>query len=523
MKKSHEWLEGILNDPKFRERVQAVVTSADTYLASQLARNLMQLRNEQRTNAYKQIFAARTKVSEDLLALQNSLSALIHYSAVAGEDANVFINLQRSVVTVTQKLSVFGEEDVDGDGMRDSQAQAPGTPADPAAAGNPERNLPSLDMDVDRAPIAPDNQPEPKTVLPADQVQQDPDDVTDENATTPSADGQEVAAPNEAAPADEAGNAEEDAPRDAVAPAAPAAPAPGAQPEQEGFDTGDDEGEAPAEEGAAPADGENPAPEEEEDEDSDTKAPEEQEVVDDKDKLHQEFGRLAQKGKKGKKGLFESLTDPALDAKPGEAAASVAEAKQTVKEKNFRFVYRGIRGGCVSAMITNKVYYFQPTPKLYGGDVNKLDVALRKHLETHPGYANALTILNQLRTSGKLRIIRRVQLSKQQLRKILHAPEQNAHAQLGSIKFDEGTAWRYRGVGLQKISNQEAAIWFEVGDTEYAVLPNKKVYGDKDIEDVNGGIQQKLKTLSYTDGLKYLVRLVHTKHLTPIYQGKIVA
>ena len=155
--------------------------------------------------------------------------------------------------------------------------------------------------------------------------------------------------------------------------------------------------------------------------------------------------------------------------------------------------------------------------------MNKLDVALRKHLETHPGYANALTILNQLRTSGKLRIIRRVQLSKQQLRKILHAPEQNAHAQLGSIKFDEGTAWRYRGVGLQKISNQEAAIWFEVGDTEYAVLPNKKVYGDKDIEDVNGGIQQKLKTLSYTDGLKYLVRLVHTKHLTPIYQGKIVA
>jgi len=240
--------------------------------------------------------------------------------------------------------------------------------------------------------------------------------------------------------------------------------------------------------------------------------------------LHQEFGRLAQKGKKPKKGLFESLTDPALDEKPaeGEAAASVVEAK-IKKENNFRFVYRGIRSNSVSAVITNKVYYFAPTAKLYGGDVQKLDVALRKHLESHPGYSNALQVLNQLRTAGKLRIVRRVSLSKQQLRKLLHAPEQSTHAQLGAIKFDEGTAWRYRGLGLQKISNQEEAIWFEVGDTEYAVLPNKKVFGDKDIDSVNGSIQQKLKTLSYTDGLKYLVRLVHIKQLVPIYQGKIVA
>ena len=505
MKQSHEWLEGILNDPNFRARVDTVVVAADTYLATQLARNLMQLRNQQRTNAYKQIFAARTKVSEDLLALQNSLSALIHYSAVAGEDANVFIALQRSVVTVTQKLSIFGEEDADGDGMRDSQAKAPGTPADPAAAGNPEKNLPSLDMEIDRAPIAPDNQPEPKEVLPANKVQQDPDDVTDEDAVPPAgpaADGQEEDAPEPGAAEPNKG-------------AAPEKPAP------EGFDTEVDEG---APEGDAPA---GDAPEDEEDEDSDAKAPEQEEVVEDKDKLHQEFGRLAQKGKKAKKGLFESLTDPDLDKKEpaeGEAAASVAEAKQDVKkEKNFRFVYRGIRGNCVSALITNKVYYFQPTEKLYKGDVNKVDVALRKHLETHPGYTNALATLNQLRTAGKLKIIRRVSLSKQQLRKILHAPEQNAHTQLGTIKFDEGTAWRYRGVGLQKISNQEAALWLEVGDTEYAVLPNKKVFGNKDIEDVNGSIQQKLKLLSYTDGLKYLVRLVHNKQLQVIYQGKIVA
>jgi hypothetical protein len=372
-------------------------------------------------------------------------------------------------------------------------------------------------MEIDRAPIAPDNQPEPTEVLPANKVQQDPDDVTDEDAVIPaarpSADGQNVVAP--------VPNPKEDNEKPAAK-----------KPEPEGFDTSEDEGEE-APEGAAPADdaGDGAAPEGEEgaedDEDSDTKAPEQEEVVEDKDKLHQEFGRLAQKGKKSKKGLFESLTDPDLDKKEpaeGEAAASVAEAKQDVKkEKNFRFVYRGIRGNCVSALITNKVYYFQPTEKLYKGDVNKVDVALRKHLETHPGYTNALATLNQLRTAGKLKIIRRVSLSKQQLRKILHAPEQNAHTQLGTIKFDEGTAWRYRGVGLQKISNQEAALWLEVGDTEYAVLPNKKVFGNKDIEDVNGSIQQKLKLLSYTDGLKYLVRLVHNKQLQVIYQGKIVA
>lgn len=527
---SHEWIESVLNNPEFRAKYESAVTAADTYMASQLAQNLMQLRNQQRSNAYKKIFEARAKVADDLLSLQTSLSELIHYSAVAGEDTKIFVSLQHNVVTVTQKLSMFGEDDANGDGMRDNQAQAPGTPmpADPSQPqqpGAPVENAPSLDLDIDTAPMAPDNQPEPEAnqVLPADKVQQDPDDVTDENAEVPGAkkpaptpspahEGDNIDGPSELP---DAPPAEEDAPGKDGAPA-----------DEGGFDTsedegGEDEGEAPADEKeAAPA--EEPEGEAAPDAESDESAPDEEESSEDQNELHKEFGKVAKKAKAGgKKGLFESLTDEGGQA----AAASVAEGKEGELQKpadNFRFVYRGVRGETISALITNKVYYFKPTPELCGGDVNTLNVAMCRFLENRPGYAAAMQKLNALRASGKLKVVKRVRLSKAQLRAMLHAPEQNK-GQLGAVPMDEGTSWRYRGVGMQKISNQDVCLWLEVGDKEYGLVPNKKVWGDKSIEEVDGPLQGKLKKLSYTEGLKFMLGLVHTKKLSVIFQGKVSA
>lgn len=523
---SHEWIESVLNNPEFRAKYEQTITAADTFMASQLAQSLMQLRNQQRSNAYKKIFEARAKVADDLLSLQTSLSELIHYSAVAGEDTKIFVSLQHNVVTVTQKLSMFGEDDANGDGMRDSQAQAPGTPmpADPSQPqqpGAPVQNAPSIDLDIDTAPMAPDNQPEPEAhqVLPADKVQQDPEDVTDEDAGGP----KPAATPSPAHEGDNIDGPAElpDAPADEGAPAPDAAPA-----DEAGFDTSEDDDqaadkedeEAAQDDGAPKAnpEGGEAAP----DADSDEAAPDEEESSEDQNELHKEFGKVAKKAKAGgKKGLFESLTEEPEQA----AAASVAEGKEgelTKPADNFRFVYRGVRGETISALITNKVYYFKPTPELCGGDVNSLNVAMLRYMEKRPGYASALQKLNTLRATGKLKVVKRVRLSKAQLRAALHAPEQNK-GQLGAVPMDEGTSWRYRGVGLQKISNQDVCLWLEVGDREYGLVPNKKVWGDKTIEEVDGPIQGKLKKLSYTDGLKFMLNLVHTKKLNVIFQGKV--
>ncbi len=490
---THEWIESVLNNPTVRERVLHVLTAADTFAASQLAENLMRLRNQQRQQAYTKIFEARAKVAEDLLALQTSLSSLIHFSAVAGEETRSFVGLMNNVVNVTRKLSVFGEDDANGDGLRDTEAtQVPGQPQAPEPGMKTEQQgvqAPSLDLEVDTAPMAPDNQPEPKPtdVLPPSQIQQDPDDVTDEDAKLPG----QPEAPKKEAPAPVVPTQKSDEAED--------------QPSEDDSAAFDNAEDTDADDGAPEPEGP--------DTESDESAPEDEEQSDDESNLHKEFGKIAKKAKSDKKGLYEST----LGA-PAEASAESDNKKPAV----FRFAYRGVRGDSISTLVANKVYYFKPAPDFCDGDANKLNVLMRRYLEKKPGYTAALQKLNALVKAGKVKATRRVTLSKKQLREITIAPEL-VNGQLGATELNPGTGWRWRGVGLQKLSNQDVCLWLEVGNNEYALVPNPAVFKDKTIEDVDGPIQGNLKKLSYTQGLSFILAMIKTKKLTVLYQGKIQA
>lgn len=500
------WVEGVLNRPEVRAKLEHVVT-ADTFQAQQLAQRLMQLRTSLRENAYNRIFEARAKVSEDLLALQQSLSQLIHFSAVAGEDANMFISLQRSVVSVTQKLSVFGEDDADGDGMRDDQAQAPGQaqPANPATPQAPDKNAPSLSLDVDTAPIAPDNQPQPPASAEPkpEQVQQDPDDIADENANPEPAgnQNQETEEPGQAQQAEPGSDLEKP----------PTAPE-GEEGAQEPAD-GQDDPKDPKDIKLSLNDvGEQPQDEEDPDDGVDGEEPETDE---DQEGLKKEFSDVAKKvqEKNKKQGLFESLVTPGIDGK------AQATAKTDKVKPSFRFAYRGVRGETVSMLVTDRVYYIKPAANYLGGNVDRLNKAITKHMDENPGYNATLQQIRLLISQSKLVVVKRVRLTKQQLRKTLRAPEQKT-GQFGAVVMDPTTAWKFRGVGVQKTTNQATCIYFEVGDTEYGAVPDK-TFKDKDIDDVAGSIFGHLKKVSYTDGFKYLEKLVRNGSLRIIYQDKI--
>ena len=95
--------------------------------------------------------------------------------------------------------------------------------------------------------------------------------------------------------------------------------------------------------------------------------------------------------------------------------------------------------------------------------------------------------------------------------------------QLGAIAPKSSTPWRWRGIGVHALSNQQECVWFEVGSKEYAALPNQKALDAKneDLEGFDARVKENIKKLSYDNGLKFILGLVARKVLNTIYVGEI--
>lgn len=453
-----EWIDSVLS-PEVKAKVEHLV-QANSAVSQPLIKQLQALRAQLRENAYQKIYEARAGVADDLLKLTQSLTQLIHYSNVAGEDTSAYISLMRSVSQVTQKLSFFGEDDADGDGVKDSEE--PGL--DPAS---------DLELDID------ETSPEPK---PEDTIKPE-EDVKDEAPTE-----DENVDPDAVKPEDEA----------------PEEPAPDEETEMTDDESG--EGDADADqEGDLDADFEKAvksAPKHK-------KAPAEEEEPAEDEEPSEEDEDPAKK-----KGFLAKLDDS--EAETAESSTQVLSAA----ENKFRFAYLGIARNKISALVTDTIYEYKPEATLFGGDLKRLDTALRKLLATEAGYSAVLSKLNDLVKAKKLKIVARKEVKGNDLRSSLKSPVDQG--QLGENDVPDGTPWRYRGIGLQNVKNNQVCVWFEVGSKEYAAIPNpKSLKAGEDIDGFDARIQGRLKTMSYNDGLGFIIGLIERGHLKPIFVGPI--
>ena len=477
------WIDSILT-PEAKIAIAHQV-QADAVMAQPLIKQLQALRAQLRENAYQKIFEARANVADDLLKLTTSLTQLIHFSNVAGEDTTAYITLFRQVSSVTQKLSIFGEDDANGDGLRDHVEEGPGQ------AG------PDSDLELDT-----EGYPSGKALAPKDQQHDqgptedpdaNPDDVTPEDA--PAGDkGATVAEPE---PEEETAD----------------------EPVGEDTEMTDDEsgeGDAPKEsfnedfdnlvknlpkEKTAHKDAQ-PTEEAPTDEGETEPASEDETEPTDED----EEGK---KDKSKKKGFLDQI---------GEGDTAESSVALAADESKFRFAYLGAGAGdeAVSALVSDSIYQYKPAKDLFGGSVEKLDIALRKLLAHQPGYTAVLNKLNELVRAKKLEIVDRHKASERELRSALGSKIDQG--QLGEVDPEEATSWRYRGVGLQKVKNNEACIWFEVGSKEYAAVPNhKSLKPGEDIDDFSARIAGKLKSMSYSAGLEFLLGMVKRGFLKPLF------
>lgn len=471
------WIDSVLANTDAKSRIEAAVT-ANATMTNSIVKQLTALRAQLRENAYSKIYEARAAVGDDLLKLTQSLTTLIHFSSVAGEDTSAYVALLRSVSKVTQQLSFFGEEDSDGDGVRDDA----------------ENNSPELDLQIDDGNAPP---PENSVVAPKDEVQDssptespdvDPDSVQPDDAEQGEGEG-------EPAEDEQADNSEE--------PSEDAAPEDGAGDEGQDAEM-DDDGEI------------------------------QQDGAEDGSDAETEFDNVVKnlhRGKKqkkdgeeedGKKSFLEKIEDgeeDTGDAGEGEVAeSSVAMAGA----HDFRFAYLGIDddGKSVVAVVGDKRYCYKPAASLFGGSIERLDKAIRKFMAENAGYSAVLQKINTLVREKKLAISRADKLSTREVRD--NVATDIDRAQLGAESIPAGTPWRYNGVGIQRVSNQDVCLWFEIGSKEYAAIPNAKAMkAGEDIDDFSDRVHARLKTLSYDDGLTFLIGLVKRKVIKVIYAGKL--
>lgn len=205
-----------------------------------------------------------------------------------------------------------------------------------------------------------------------------------------------------------------------------------------------------------------------------------------------------------------------MDSLDAEASAEVTAG--------LRFSYFGIRslkkGGekvrVLKAMYGNNeepnvtVYYYQPTKTLFGGDIDRTHSAFEKTLKEKNGYHALAQFIPKLIRSGKL-----VQLKK----KVVDATAEIA-------KEDPDSFWSYIGVQEHPTKSGKKAIWFEIGDKQFAAIPSKRFEGG-DVNEASNWI--KINILgnkdsvgkSYIHGLKAMNDLVHGGKLKIIFHSAV--
>lgn len=216
--------------------------------------------------------------------------------------------------------------------------------------------------------------------------------------------------------------------------------------------------------------------------------------------------------KKSKKsgGFMDSLDD--------------AEASASVVTSGFRFTYFGIKnvkkGGerirVLKAMYGDNTkdvataYYYLPTETLLRGDIDKVHAAFEKILKDKKGYHALSQFINKLSASGKLKIIKKKPVD---VTTEFHSEEPDR-------------SWSFIGVQEHPLKTGRKAIWFEIGDKQFAAVPSKKFEGG-DASEASNWIKVNLignkdvAGTSYLNGLKKIEDMVHSGRLKIIFHAAV--
>jgi hypothetical protein len=482
-----QWIEETIP-----QSVRASIESriqANAALTNPLVKQLVALRAQLKENAYQKIFETRATVCDDMLKLTQSLTNLVHFSSVAGEDTSAYVNLLRNVSKVTQQLSFFGEDDENGDGIRDGVDEFDDLSLTPT-------DKKPLSIDEAKNPQAPSTETKPAETKPAaapvnkDTGKTAEQEIDDASAEDPKGEGIEDAELDDDGEVKKSDDSADN----------------GKNPLDSALDALNNIDDSSSEEGADDELGQEESDEsskEEKTEDStDSKKPKSF-----LDQIDEESDQESDE---------ESSDSEDADASSDE---SVTASDVVINKKTYRFAYLGLSPDKqkIRALVNDTIYIYSPSADLFGGDVVKLDLAMKKLVAKSAGYAAALTKINSLIRDEVLSVVSKKKLKLKAIRKgLTNAIDKG---QLGEVHPKPGTPWKYRGVGIQKISNQEECIWFEAGSKEYSLIPNEKAMKGESLDDFSKGIESRLKTLSYDDGLKFIVGLVSRNVFKVIYVG----
>jgi len=216
--------------------------------------------------------------------------------------------------------------------------------------------------------------------------------------------------------------------------------------------------------------------------------------------------------KKSKKsgGFMDSLDD--------------AEASASVVTSSLRFTYFGIKKvkkngehiRVIKAMYGDNTkdvatsYYYLPTKTLLGGDVDRVHAAFEKILKDKKGYHALASFLNKLAASGKLKIVKKKAID----------VTTEIHTE------DPERSWSFIGVQEHPLKSGKKAIWFEIGDKQFAAVPSKRFEGGDANEaaswiKINVLGNKDAAGTSYLKGLKTIENMVHSGKLKIIFHAAV--
>lgn len=458
---------GIAALDKLCADTERMATASDP---ADMKKKIEALRQHFKSQAVQVGYESKQKLANLLREVTHVLTDVIHSQNVVGEDSKAMRKLQDQIGNVTKSLSFVGEDDADGDGFRDT--------------------LDEDDLEIDLGDSKTTDQAQEAFKNAVKSIKK-----TDDKSSDKSSDKSDNKKPDDTKTEPVKEGKKNDKPT--VKPEKVVKKAP--EPEHK--------------------DSEDATEDDSEQDTNPKKFGKKKKLIPIKKAKLKKPSKDGDSEKSKDGGFVSSL----LDEKSVEGDSEEATSSY-IATAGMRFIYLGVKGvkkngesfdvlraGFGSHKTDSiKVYYYKPTKKFFNGDVQKIDRLFRKILYTVNGYSKLSSEINARVKSGHLEIVSK--------------KEQPAAQLLG----DAEGSWSYKGLGEHPQNDEKQAIWFEIGDKEFAAVPSK-AFESGNVEEADSFIRMHIigskehggVGKSYNEGLSELERLVDSKKLKVIYHGGI--
>lgn len=334
-------IDDLANSARFRK---GIATASDP---EAMTKKMDAMRKHFKEQALQVSYESKQKLASILREMAHVLTDLIHAMNVNGEDASAMMKLQSQAGKITRSMSFVGEDDADGDGIKDSIKHSVGlTLGDNNDGDSEEDEKPEDHNEAFKSAV--------KSLKPTDTQTEDKPDVK----TLPKQESKSEPEDGE----DEDGDLEEE-------------------------DTNSVDPENQPEEKPKPVKKKllkksKPVADSE---DADASKPE---------------------GKdSGKKGFVETmLAESSFQAIAGMRFVYMGPKNVKKGGESISVILAGFGSHSDDSM---KVYYYKPSSKFFGGDTARIDNVFKKILESGDGYSKLSQELNARVKSGHLEIVAR--------------------------------------------------------------------------------------------------------------------